>query len=245
MLEELLIGSVALGRNRSVWVDSPDGHEPTRLCLILDAENYLGKIGIGAILNGMEQAGEVGPMTLVFVPCVTPENRHSEYACHPDFARFLCDDLMGWARARFPSLEAGGHGMVGLSLSGLQAIWTALRHPSLFGAVVAQSPSAWYRGECLKGEVKPVVDSGTAFRISVGSEETTFGEVFQPGDLHQTSSQIESCGRLVAALRQAGHEVDFSVFEGNHDSEFWAAEMPEVLRWIWGRIGGGDRSGGG
>ena len=239
MLEEALVASGALRRNRSVWVDSPEGHEPTRLCLVLDAENYLGNIGIGAILTGMERAGELGPMTFIFVPFVTPENRHAEYACHPDFEQFLCDDLMGWARERFPSLEAGGHAVAGLSLSGLQAIWTALRNPLLFGAVVAQSPSAWYDRECLKEEVRPVAQSGTAFRISVGSEETTFGEIFQPGNLHQTTSQVESCGRLVAALQNAGHEVDYSIFEGGHDSEFWAAEMPEVLRWIWRRIGGG------
>ncbi len=239
MFEETLIASRALGRSRSVWVDSPEGDDPTRICLVLDAENYLGNVGIGAILTGMERAGEVGPMTFIYLPFVTPENRHAEYACHPDFERFLCDDLMGWARVRFPSLAARGHAILGLSLSGLQAIWTALRNPDVFGAVAAQSPSAWYRRECVKEEVRPVADNGTAFRISVGSGETTFGEVFQPGSLHQTSSQIDSCGRLAAALQQAGHEVDFSVFEGHHDSEFWAAEMPEVLRWIWRRIGSG------
>jgi enterochelin esterase family protein len=237
MLEEALIPSAVLGRNRAVWVDSRSGHVPTRLGIVLDAENYLCNVGIGAILRRLERAGEIGPLTLLYLPFVTPENRHAEYACHPDFERFLCHDLFAWARARFPSLDPGGHFLLGLSLSGLQAIWTALRNPGVFGAVVAQSPSAWYRGECLKDAVNPASPSKTAFRISVGSQETTFGEVFQPGDLHQTTSQVASCGRLVEALRRAGHEVEYSIFEGAHDSEFWGAEMPAALRWLRPRIG--------
>lgn len=240
MLEEALVSSRALGRNRAVWVDSPEGHEPAKLCLVLDAENYLCNVGLGGILAGMKAEGEIGPMTVLYLPFVTPENRHSEYACDPWFERFVCEDLMAWARARFPSLDPGGHAMIGLSLSGLQAIWMALRHPGLFASVVGQSPSAWYRNECLRGAIDPQAETRTAFRISVGSEETTFGEVFQPGNLRQTTSQFDSCRRLADGLRRAGHEVAFSRFEGGHDSVYWSAEMPDVLRWLWGRIGTTD-----
>jgi predicted alpha/beta superfamily hydrolase len=100
---------------------------------------------------------------------------------------------------------------------------------------LSQSPSAWYRDECLLREIDPAAEPKTAFRISVGSLETTAGVTHQPGDLHQKTSQVESCGRLVEALRSAGHDVDYSVFEGEHDSECWAAEMPDALRWLAGR----------
>ena len=236
MLEETLIPSAALGRNRAVWLDSPEGHEPARFCLVLDAENYLCNVGIGAIRARLEEAGETGPMTVVFLPFVTPENRHSEYACHPGFERFVCEDLMAWARLRFPSLQPGGHALIGLSLSGLQAIWTALRHPGLFTAVVGQSPSAWFRNECLREAIDPKAEPKASFWISVGSEETTSGEIFQPGNLHQTTSQFESCGRLVDALRTAGHDVAYRLFDGHHDAAFWSAELPEALRWVWERI---------
>jgi enterochelin esterase-like enzyme len=235
-LEETLVPSASLGRNRAVWVDSPDGLHPRKLCVILDAESYLCNVGLGAIIAQAEASGEVGAMSWLFVPFVTPETRHTEYACHPGFAQFLADDLMTWAKARFPSLESGGHAMVGLSLSGLQAAFTALRHPGVFTSVVCQSPSAWYRDEYLRDQVDPLAAVKADFRISVGSEETTFGEVHEPGALHQKISQLDSCQRLSKALESAGHAVDFSVFEGDHDNEFWTAEMPEVLKWIWERV---------
>ena len=235
MLEETLVPSAALGRNRAVWVDSPVGPDPGKLCVILDAENYLCNVGLGAILAQLEESGEIGAMTCLFVPFVTPENRHREYACHPGFARFLADELIAWARARFPSLDSGGHTIVGLSLSGLQGAFTALRHPGVFTAVVCQSPSAWYLDEYLCDQIDPSAAVKADFRISVGSEETTFDLVHQPGDLHQKMSQLDSCQRLSKALKSAGHAVDFSVFDGDHDSEFWAGEMPDVLRWIWER----------
>ena len=140
MLEETLVPSPALGRNRAVWVDSPDGYQPKKLCMVLDAESYLCNVGLGAILSHSEASGAIGPMTYLFVPFVTPESRHFEYACHEGFARFLVDDLLTWARARFPSLAPGGHAIMGLSLSGLQGAFTALRHPGVFTAVVCQSP---------------------------------------------------------------------------------------------------------
>lgn len=235
MFEETLVPSASLGRNRAVWVDSPDRLQPRNLCVILDAENYLCNVGLGAIIAQSEASGEVGPMTYLYVPFVTPETRHSEYACHPGFARFLVDDLMTWARGRFPSLESGGHAIVGLSLSGLQGAFTTLRHPGVFTAVVCQSPSAWYRDEFLRDQIDSSAVIKADFRISVGSEETTFGEVHEPGALHQKVSQLGSCQRLSKALKSAGHAVDFSIFEGDHDPEFWAAEMPDVFKWIEGR----------
>jgi enterochelin esterase family protein len=203
--------------------------------VILDAENYLCNVGLGAIIARAEASGEIGAMTYIFVPFVTPETRHTEYVCHPGFARFLVDDLMTWARTRFPSLEPGGHAIVGLSLSGLQGAFTALRHPGVFTAVVCQSPSVWYRDEYLRDQVDPTAAVKADFRISVGSEETTFGEVHQPGALHQKASQLDSCRRLSETLKSAGHAVDFSVFEGGHENEFWANEIPEVLKWLWMR----------
>lgn len=236
MLEETLVSSAALGRNRAVWVDSSDGHIPGKLCVILDAESYLCNVVLGAILSHSKASGDIGPMTYLFVPFVTPETRHFEYACHEGFSRFLVDDLMTWARERFPSLATGGHAIMGLSLSGLQAAFTALRHPGVFNAVVCQSPSAWYRDEFLRDQVDPSATAKADFRISVGSEETTSDVVHEPGELHQKASQIDSCRRLSEALTSAGHAVDYSVFDGSHDSEFWAEEMPDVLKWIWERV---------
>ena len=236
MLEETLVPSAALKRNRAVWVDSPAGHSPRKLCVILDAENYLCNVGLGAILIRTEASGEIGPMTYLMVPFVTPERRHSDYTGDQGFARFLVEDLMKWATERFPLLERGGHALVGLSLSGLQCAFTALRYPGIFTSVVCQSPSAWFQDEHLCDQVDLTASVKADFRISVGSDETTSDIVHQPGELHQKTSQLDSCERLCKVLRMAGHTVDYSVFEGGHDAENWAREMPEILKWIWKRI---------
>lgn len=232
MFEEALVPSASLGRNRAVWVDAPEGKAADGLCVVLDAENYLCNVGLGSILDQVRGDGWVGRQVFVHVPFVTPENRHAEYTCDPAFEQFLTQDLLPWTHEKFPKLNQDRRALIGLSLSGLQAIWTALRNPGAFAAVVSQSPSAWYRDECLLRQIDPAAEAKTAFRISVGSEETTTDAIHQPGDLHQKASQVESCGRLVEALQSAGHKVTYSIFEGEHDSECWAAEMPDALRWL-------------
>lgn len=232
MLEEHLVSSAILGRNRAVWLQRPQAGATDRMWVILDAENYLCNVGIGAILDLAFATGLAPETPLVFVPFVTPESRHCEYACDPQFARFLAEELPAWSRTVIPGLPPSGHVLFGLSLSGLQAVFTALKFPGVYHAVVSQSPSAWYRDEFLKTQVDPMIEPKAAIRISVGSLETSWGDVHQPGDLHQGSSQVASCGRLVAALEAAGHAVEHSVFKGDHDPEYWAGEMPEVLRWL-------------
>ncbi len=231
-----MVPSAALGRNRAVWVDEPAGVSSGGLCIVLDAENYLCQVGFGAILHRVRTSGLAGPQVLIFVPVVTPENRHSEYSCDPDFERFLAHDLPAWAQARYPGLDHGKRALVGLSLSGLQAIWTALRNPGVFSAVVSQSPSAWYGDERLLGEIDPTAEAKAAFRISVGSDETSSDAIHQPGDLHQKTSQLDSCGRLAESLRAGGHEVCYSIFKGEHDPECWAAELPDALVWLAGQM---------
>lgn len=235
MLEETLVPSTTLGRNRAVWTHRPDSGPTDEMWVILDAENYLCNVGIGALLEEAVATGLIRPVSIVYVPFVTPENRHSEYACDELFAQFLTRDLPAWARGVFPGLKPEGHTLFGLSLSGLQAIFTVLRHPGVYRSVVSQSPSAWYRDEYLKTQIDPTIDPKAALRISVGALEIASGDTHQPGDLHQNSNQVESCGRLVATLETAGFEVDYSIFPGDHDSEYWAEEMPEVFRWLEGR----------
>ena len=69
--------------------------------------------------------------------------RLQEYNCKPEFADMLTVMLIS-LREQFNVTNDSKHTTIwGMSAGGLQAIYTALLHPNVFGNVVAESPQAW------------------------------------------------------------------------------------------------------
>lgn len=122
--------------------------------------------------------------------------------------------------------------LCGLSLSGLQALFTALKHPGVFSGVLAQSPSAWWRDEWLASWMSSFGTGGQRFWLSVGSDEVAEDLKHPPTSLHQKASQLDSVRRLSLAMSRAGHDVDLQEFDGGHDPACWGEELTGALAWL-------------
>lgn len=100
--------------------------------------------------------------------------------------------------------------LVGVSLSGLFAIWT-LTQTSVLKGIAAISPSLWYDNFAewfgsadLKGGAQKV-------HISLGDKEKNSKE--------QRMTKVETCTEeIVRALAEKGVAVDFQIFDGTHFS---------------------------
>lgn len=214
--------------SREITLFSND--ESERLCVVLDAEFYLERMDGVATIEKLSAHGAIPPTAFVFVPFVTHEDRQRDYTCNEEHADFITQEVYLWAKGQFPKLSERGHAICGLSLSALQAAFIQFRHGTLFSRVVCQSGSFWWNDEWLLSEV-PERSEARCY-LSVGNQETDTDVEHPPTPLRQLVSQVESNKNLADALRKAGAEVRFEIFDGNHEIEHWNAELSDALKWV-------------
>lgn len=172
-------------------------------------------------------------MACVYLPNVNAAGRHADYTCNEAFASFLAEEVTQWIEREVAQFERLF--LCGLSLSALQAVFTALRHPGVFAGVLAQSPSAWWQDEWLLNTLPAMPSPPQRMWMSVGLQELQTNASHPPTPLVQRSSQLDSVRRLSSALKAGGHDIYSNEYNGGHDSAFWAAELPQSLAWLMKR----------
>ena len=228
------ITSHLLGRSYRLWTLMPQQPAADRLCLFLDGEFYLERIETCDHLLRLQSSGDIPPIRAVFVSHIDAAARHRDYSCNAEYTRFLVEEMLPWI-TRTHAVVTDDVLLAGLSLSGLAAAYAAIEHPEVFSRVLCQSPSAWWNDEWLSAHVRARNPSRSRFWISVGTEETEEDVHHEPTAMHQKSSQIDSCRRLAAAVRDRADAVHFSTFAGGHDMTCWNLEFPEAVRWLFSR----------
>lgn len=221
---ELEEHTVEGGYDRRVWLRRGRGDGP--LCVVLDGEFYLQRIDAPVLLD---ERAELGEATYVFVSHVDAAARHHDFTCEPAYARFVADEVVGWARGVCPGLRGDGHLAIGLSLSGLAAAYIALNYPQTFRGAVCQSGSFWWNDQWLTGQVPYCPGRSGRFWLSVGTLETETDVVHAPTGLHQRATQIEGVERFAAAL-PGPHRLHR--YDGGHEMRAWAEELPNALGWL-------------
>jgi enterochelin esterase-like enzyme len=224
------IPSAILPAPRKAWIHRATIGEAKDCLLFLDGELYTERVKAPVILREAEAAGALPPVTCVYLPNASAAGRHPDYTCNEAFADFLAREMPPWIER-----EAGRFERVflcGLSLSALQAVFTALRHPGVFAGVLAQSPSAWWQDEWLAQSLPAMPATPNRFWLSVGTQERQTNVSHPPTPLVQTTSQLDSVRRLFTALTAAGHTIHLNEYDGGHDSACWGEELPEALAWL-------------
>ncbi len=172
----------------------------------------------------------LSPVACVYLPNVSAAARHADYTCNEAFASFVAEEMPHWIEREIGRFERLF--LCGLSLSALQAVFTALRHPGVFAGVLAQSPSAWWEDEWLLNAIPTMPSPPQRMWMSVGSQELQTNVSHPPTPLLQKASQLDSVRRLSSALRTSGHDIHSHEYNGGHDPACWAAELPQSLAWL-------------
>ena len=153
---------------RYIKIYKPPGYSSTKeppynLQITLDGGQYLWPMKMDVVLDNLIAQNDIQPVVAVFIsPHSGPPNpaekegfglvmpkgyplsmRGKEYCCNPEYADSVAQ-LSETLRQQFNVTSDPQHTTIwGLSASGLQAEYTALLHPEVFGNVVAQSPMAF------------------------------------------------------------------------------------------------------
>jgi len=228
-LTESEISSGLLDAPRKVWVQPPIPGDASDCLIFLDAEIYIERVQSPGIVHDLQAAGQLPSVASVYLSFVDNAARHGDFTCNEKFALFIATDLCRWIEQTVGTYQRLF--LCGLSLSGLQALFTAIQHPQVFSGVLSQSPSAWWNDEWLAASL-PRDGVGGRYWISVGNQELQEGVSHPPTGLFQKTSQMASVGRLSDKLKESKNDVRYNEFSGGHDPVQWAEELPQALRWL-------------
>jgi len=230
MFAEFEIDSELLKGNRKIWVQPASAGQASDCLIFLDAEYYIEKVQAPATIAHLQKAGDLPPLTSIYLSHLDIMARARDFTCDEAFALFLATDLCRWIKQTIGSFER--FFLCGLSLSGLAAVFTALRYPDTFCGILAQSPSAWWDDEKLANSLPYDKRKGSRIWISVGDQETSENIMHSPVELFQRASQRDSVRRLAAKLEGLCSEVHSTEFSGGHTMACWAEELPYALSWL-------------
>lgn len=242
--------------DRLVIVYLPPNHDLKRECnLQIGLDGTLGEMtimGKADILDNLIAANEIEPVVAVFVPpwhgppnpTLEPQPappgypgnmRFEEYGCNPTVADNLADTLPKAMRDK-PSLfgkiteDPERTAIMGISMGGLQAIYTALRRPDIFGKVIAQSPSLFWS----KAESGEDYMGGQGNQLPKMFKDEVFNNLKKPKFWLQAGSDEElikePTEKFFAELEKQGHTANYHLHMGGHDYSHWRAGLVEATR---------------
>ncbi len=149
------------------------------------------------------------------------ERRLHEYS--PDFEpqrfgaheTFFVDDVRAWVESRFGvALPVERTAVCGVSAGAELALALGLRHPDIYGAILAASPGAGYRPPAA------IPNSVPRTYLVAGTQEPFF---------------LANATRWATALRDAGGDVVMTERDGGHGDPFWREEFPLMVGWAFDR----------
>lgn len=139
---EVPTGDLAAGRTRLVHLYHPPTDEPAPLLVVYDGSDYLRRGRIAVIVDNLIAQKRIRPLALALVQN-GGRARMIEYACSEATLGFLLQSVLPLARSQLqlidPARHPGAYGVLGASMGGLMAVYTALRLPHIFGHVVSQA----------------------------------------------------------------------------------------------------------
>lgn len=120
------------------------------LLVVYDGRDYFKRTKLTTIADNLIAQRRVRPFAIAFVPTFTA-TRVVEYGCADITLAWVLDTIVPLAQAELELVDnrttPGSFGVLGASMGGLMALYTAVRKPDVFGRVVAQSSSLNYGGQ--------------------------------------------------------------------------------------------------
>ncbi|MDQ3855536.1 MAG: enterochelin esterase [Chloroflexota bacterium] len=217
--------SAILGNSRHIWVYTPPGYAmdggPHDVLIQFDGMTYTDQVSVPTVLDNLQYEGRIAPTVAVLIDNIDHETRMREFGCHVPFVSFLTDELLPWVRKHYSiATEPSRTTVSGSSMGGLAAAFAGLERPDVFGKVLSQSGSFWWKPDGEREHewlARRVVESPLLplrFYLEVGVHEQVSSPDSGP-------TQVVVNRHMRDVLRAKGYPVHYSEFEGGHDWACW------------------------
>lgn len=227
-IEEYRFHSENLQEDRRIRIYTPYGYkktdEPYRFLLLTDGDEYITLLSAKAILDNLIADEKIPPIVVLFID--STDTRYEELSCSDDFAGLIANDLIPWFRNNYNISSEGKYGIIGgLSLGALTASYLGLKHSEIFGNVLSQSGSYWYKPEEVK-EAQSACWMSTEFNKI---EKLPLKFYLNVGVLEPKDNMIGVNIKLRDVLESKGYEVKYEEFNSGHDYLCWGETLANGL----------------
>ncbi|MFC4314728.1 alpha/beta hydrolase-fold protein [Steroidobacter flavus] len=220
------VTSRILNNTRKVAIYTPPGHSkkngPYALVVLFDGLSYLQSAALPTQLDNMRADGVLPPVVAIMIDYIDAAHRQSELSGEPAFGRFIVEELLPGLRGELHLTRDPRKAVIaGASRGGLAASYIAIRHPQIFGNVLAQSGSfSWApKGEpdgALLREVAEKPALPVRFYMVAGTWEN-------PDRMLRYSREMRDL------LEKKRYRVSYSEYAGGHTFLNWRATLPDGL----------------
>ena len=224
--------SGALGGERRVYTYLPASFDasagPYPLLILIDGWAFTKVVSVPTVLDNLIRDGAIPPLIAVMPDAPTTAARMSDLWLSSAFNVFLADELLPWARLRWPvTTDPSRVVITGSSLGGIAAAYFAVEHPDLAGGVISMSGTfqisptddpepVWLARELAGRPMLPL-----RFWLNVG--------VLERHPMPADVSNLAANRSMRDVLRARGYPVVYHEFPGGHDYFWWVESLGDGL----------------
>jgi enterochelin esterase family protein len=226
---------LVVGNRRIVYLYQPPVDAPCPLLVVFDGYEYLRRAHLPQIVDNLIAQRRIRPIALALVTHAG-QARFVEYSCNDSVIGFLLRRVLPLARAQLnlldPDATPGAYGLLGASMGGLMALYTALRVPEVFGHVLSQSGAFAFN---LMGHDSLIADLIRCY-------ETRPLKIWM--DAGRFEYLLSSNQRMHALLRERGYDVTYREYSGAHNYTVWRNDVGHGLEALFATKDSGGHNGG-
>lgn len=229
-LSEHKILSNILNEERKFSVYTPYNYDnesiPYGMLVLNDGFEYINLLNGLNVIDNLIGSGKIPPIVTIFIE--STKDRAKNLQCSDEFADFIANEIIPYIKGKYNVSDDRTKNIIGgYSLGGLQASYTALKHSEVFGNVLSQSGSYWYKREEYKNndilwinnEFNKKGNLSLKFYINVGSIEPE-------ASMKNTNKEFRDY------LISKGYEVKFEEFGSGHDHIYWGETLGNGLIYL-------------
>lgn len=209
---------------RDLYLYQPPVLDPVPLVVVFDGKDFYRRAALPTIVDNLIAAGRIHPVALAMLDNKN-NARFIEYGASDATVKLVRDIVIPTAYDHLNLIEIshqpGAFGVMGASMGGLQALYTALRLPSIFRNVISFSGAFSHRD--WEYVIWDVLICAPADRLRVW---LTVGEYDFPG-------LVISNPLMRDTLEARGVTVEYSEYMAGHNYPAWTNEAHRGLEWLF------------
>ncbi len=236
--------SALLDNERRIWVYTPPVYTAEgatyNLLVLFDGQTYTSLVPAPTILDNLLSEQLIPPTVTILVDSPDQQARDRELTCYPPFADFLVQELMPWARHSYHICADPARTLVGgLSNGGLAPAYVGLKYPEVFGNVLSQSGSFWWKPqqekeyEWLARQFVTRDRLPLRFYLEMGSLENI--------RYKDRPTPLVASRHFRDVLQAKGYDVNYVEFSGGHDYLCWRGTLADGLLALTSKFNGDCR----
>jgi enterochelin esterase-like enzyme len=210
----------ASGPKRTVFLYNPPVDQPVPLLFVYDGVDYLRRAKLNVIADNLLAERRIQPFAMAMVHN-GGASRTVEYSCSESTIGLLMECVLPLAKENLnlEPVESGGYGVMGSSLGGSMALFTALRFPKIFHNVLSQSGA--FIAPDFQSVVVDLVKCGPTPEIDIWM------------DAGRLDWLLEGNQQMYALLKEKNYHVKYREFSGGHNFTAWRDDISYGLEALY------------